>query len=266
MSPGAPGRHVPDAQTEAFYAHVLATLCEGRIPYLVGGAYALQHYVGIIRHTKDLDVFVRPRHRDRALEVLARAGYCIEGVFHWIGKAYCVDDWVDVISSSMNGVTPIDDGWFEHGVAAQILGLPVTLCAPEELIWTKAFVMERERYDGADVAHLLRACARYLDWARLVERFGSHWPVLLSHLILYRFIYPSERPYGCERVISELLGRMQDAMANPPAAGRLCQGTLLSWRQYLVDVEEWGYEDARRVQGYMTEDEIGRWTGAFRDG
>ena len=26
----------------------------------------------------------------------------------------------------------------------------------EESLWQKAFIMERERYDGADVAHLLR--------------------------------------------------------------------------------------------------------------
>jgi hypothetical protein len=58
----------------------------------------------------------------------------------------------------------------------------------EETIWSKAFVMERERYDGADIAHLLRASAERLDWHRLLERFDAHWPVLLSHLILFGFI------------------------------------------------------------------------------
>jgi hypothetical protein len=45
---------------------------------------------------------------------------------------------------------------------------------------------------------------------------------------------------------------------------RLCRGTLLSWQQYLVDVEEWGFEDARleeRVQ--MNEKDIADWTGAI---
>ena len=53
--------------------------------------------------------------------------------------------------------------------------------------------MERERYDGADVAHLLRAHGDRLDWPRLLRRFGPHWRVLLSHLVLFGFIYPGER-------------------------------------------------------------------------
>lgn len=45
---------------------------------------------------------------------------------------------------------------------------------------------------------------------------------------------------------------------------RLCRGTLLSRKQYLVDVEEWGFRDARldkRVQ--MDEQDIDRWTRAI---
>ena len=40
-------------------------------PFLVGGAYAFARYTGIERHTKDFDVFVRPRDFDRALDAFA---------------------------------------------------------------------------------------------------------------------------------------------------------------------------------------------------
>lgn len=225
----------------------------------------MQHFVGVMRPTKDADVIVRPPDRDRALQALADEGYRVEGVFHWIGKAYCGEDCVDVISGSMNSATTVDDEWFEHAIAAEVVGLPVKLCAPEELIWTKAFVMERERYDGADVAHLLRACGRSLNWARLLKRFGPHWRVLISHLILYGFIYPGERSSVPNWVMSKLLGYLRDEMNVFPQPDHLCQGTLLSWRQYLVDVEQWGYRDARVTQGYMTAQEVERWTDAFRD-
>jgi hypothetical protein len=33
--------------------------------------------------------------------------------------------------------------------------------------------MERERFDGADVAHIILAYGDRLDWRRLLERFGS---------------------------------------------------------------------------------------------
>jgi hypothetical protein len=63
---------------------------------------------------------------------------------------------------------------------AIVMGQPVRLCPAEETIWSKAFVMERERYDGADIAHLLRARAEMLDWRRLTRRFGRHWRVLFG--------------------------------------------------------------------------------------
>jgi len=42
------------------------------------------------------------------------------------------------------------------------------------MIWSKAFIMERDRYDGADIAHIIRTCGKGLDWSRLLHRFGSH--------------------------------------------------------------------------------------------
>src|SRR5690606_25161499 len=49
------------------YREALTRLCECQVPFLVAGAYALQNYTGIARHTKDLDIFVR---RDDSREVL----------------------------------------------------------------------------------------------------------------------------------------------------------------------------------------------------
>src|SRR4030095_12962312 len=103
------------------------------------------------------------------------------------------DCYVDLIFSSGNGVAEVDDDWFRHAVEGEVLGLRVQLTPPEESIWSKAYVMERERYDGADVAHLLHTQADRLDWQRLVRRFGPHWRVLLSHLIVFGFIYPADR-------------------------------------------------------------------------
>ena len=41
----------------------------------------------------------------------------------------------------------------------------------------------------------------------------------------------------------------------------VCQGTLLSREQYLVDLERWGYVDARlRAPSKMTRDDIRIWS------
>jgi hypothetical protein len=140
----------------------------------------------------------------------------------------------------------------------------VQLCPAEETIWSKAFVMERERYDGADVAHLLRACGEHLDWRRLLHRFGAHWRVLLSHLILFGFIYPAERTRIPTWVMQELLDRVRHELRSHPPTARVCQGTLLSRAEYLIDIEQWGYEDARLLpRGPMTPEEIAQWTAAI---
>ena len=69
----------------------------------------------------------------------------------------------------------------------------VRLSPAEEMIWSKAFIQERERFDGADVMHLLREIGPSLDWPRLLMRFGDYWRVLLSHLIMFGFVYPDKR-------------------------------------------------------------------------
>src|SRR5688572_18385319 len=136
----------------------MRTLLAAKLPFLVGGAYSFERYTGISRHTKDFDIFVRRQDCSRALETLATLGCTTDLTFeHWLGKAFRGDDFIDVIFSSGNGIATVDDRWFEHAVDETVLGIPVKLCPAEESIWSKAFIMERERFDGADVAHLIRA-------------------------------------------------------------------------------------------------------------
>jgi hypothetical protein len=255
-----------DPRTREFYRRVL-TLMEGwEIPFLIGGAYAFQVYTGIERHTKDFDLFVRPVDVDQVLGRFDVAGYRTELTHpHWLGKVYHGDARVDLIFCSGNGLSKVDDGWFEHAVAGKVFDRPVRLCPVEETIWVKAYIMERERFDGADVAHLLRARGEGLDWPRLLRRFGPDWRVLLSHLVLFGFIYPGERAKIPDTVMRDLLQRLQNEGIEAPAGDeRVCRGTLLSRSQYLDDLEHWGYKDARlSPRGPMSAEEITHWTEAI---
>lgn len=249
-----------------FYRAAVAALVEAGLPFLVGGAYALRRYTGIHRHTKDFDIFVRPEDASRVLDRLAAVGYRTELPYpHWLGKAHGGDDeFVDVIFSSGNGVAVVDDLWFENSAPGEVLGLWLPVCPAEEMIWSKSFVCERERYDGADVAHLIRAQAHALDWDRLLWRFGENWRVLFSHLVLFGFIYPSERAKIPLWVMEELIARISREVVTPPPRERVCAGTLLSREQYLVDVDSLDYTDARLgSQVRMTFDDIQRWTNAI---
>jgi hypothetical protein len=86
---------------------------------------------------------------------------------------------------------------------------------------------------------------------------------LLSHPILFGYIYPAERTTIPSDVVQTLLRRQAAAMQDPSPVEQVCNGTVLSRTQYVVDVEQWGYHDARiRPLGQMTADEAAVWTEA----
>jgi hypothetical protein len=246
----------------AFYRHVLRTVTRAGIPVLVGGAYAMAVHTGITRSTKDLDLFLRRTDYAGVARALGACGYATELKFpHWLGKVHDAPYFVDLIFNSGNGLTPVDDVWFTHAVDAQILGMPARVVPVEELIWSKAFLMERERYDGADVAHLLHAHAVSLDWARLMERMAPNWRVLLSHLVLFGFIYPGQRAEIPGGVMAQLLARLRDELGSAAPDDVVCRGTLLSREQYLYDVLRNGHTDARlEPSGPMSAEDIATWT------
>lgn len=265
----SPKEHLLTAEEREFYCRTLAAFEQARIEVLVGGAYAFARYTGIERHTKDLDLFVRRADFQKALMALARAGYETHVPFpHWLGKAYCGEFFVDVIYSSGNGLATVDDEWFLHAQRDAVFDVPVRLCPREEMIWSKSFIQERERFDGADVAHLLLRCAESLDWRRLLRRFGADWRVLLAHLVLFGYIFPSERQRVPDWVMDEFLRRLATSNCAAPIQDRLCRGTLLSRQQYLMAVEQWGFVDPRtRPENPMTNDDIATWTaGIAHDG
>ena len=253
-----------DPRTLEFYHHAMDVLAGANVPYLVGGAYSLAHFAGVVRHTKDFDVFVAKRDSQRALDAFDHAGYRTERTFpHWLAKAFkpTSDDFVDIIYGSGNGVCVVDETWFENAVDATALGRPARLVPAEEIIWTKAFIQERERFDGADIAHLLLHRGRELDWDRLLSRFHGHEHVLLAHLILFTYIYPSEKRNVPADVIDRLTKTVRE---DPPAKEKLLRGTFLSRAQYLPDLREHGYIDARvEPRGPMTKEEVEHWTAAI---
>ncbi|HEX7709147.1 MAG TPA: hypothetical protein VF701_22005 [Thermoanaerobaculia bacterium] len=250
-----------------FYRSTLELFNSEDLPFLVGGTHAYFRYTGIPRETKDFDVFVRRSDYPRFQEALGRAGFQSELKFpHWLGKIYKGNAFIDLIFSGGNGEAAVDDEWFEHSVEGKIFGVPVRLAAPEEMIWSKSYVMERERYDGGDVMHLFLRTGKRLDWDRLVHRFGDHWRLLLMQIVKFGFVYPSERFRIPRKVVEELLARFAAELNERSASEKICFGTLTSRAQYLIDVRQWGFEDARlHPFGTMTPQDVEEWTAAIEE-
>ncbi len=254
-----------------FYREVVREFARARIPFLVGGGYAFRHHTGIERERRDFDVFVLPRDVRRVLRHFGDLGFLTRLTHpHWLGKIYRQGRHVDVIYSSGNGIVRVDADWFAHARPGRFAGVAVRLCPIEEMIWSKSFVMERERFDGADVAHLIRAGGRRLDWRRVLARFGPFWRVLLAHVVLFDFVFPGSRasiPGWVRRVLHERAeheakspARTNGAAANGRDAG-VCRGTLLSRTEYLHDLAH-GMTDGRLAYHTMSTGDVVHWTAA----
>jgi predicted nucleotidyltransferase len=252
--------------TAAFYRRALRVLTDANVQFLVGGAFAHACFTGIRRSTKDLDLFIRREDYERVARLMQAEGWRTDLTYpHWLAKVYAGEDFIDLIFNSGNGLTPVDERWFHDNARADILGVPVRVANMEEGLLSKAFIMERERYDGADVAHTIQANAERIDWKGLVERFGPHWRVLLAHLTLFGFIYPGERHRVPAWVLDTLMQRLAAETRQPPQEDRhVCAGTLLSREQYLHDVERLGYVDGRLTPvSTMTPEDVATWTEAI---
>lgn len=255
-----------DEPTKRFYQMALDVMDAADVRYCVAGAYALAAYTGIVRHTKDLDLFLRRQDLSRATAAFERAGCRIEHTHpHWLAKAYAEnppDAFVDLIFRAGSGIWTVDDEWIEHAQMGDVVDRQAPLCPPEELIWSKLMLMERNRFDGADIAHVVHARGHDLDWDRLLRRAQGHEGLLLGHLAFVQYIYPCDVEAIPARVMDTLYDRVMKQRQTPPKQ-RVCRGTLVSWEQYLHDINEKGYVDARlKPVGELTADEIARWTAA----
>lgn len=231
-------------KAEAFYAECLRLLKKSRIPFLLAGTFAVSAYTGLQRPTKDIDIFCRAGDYPRILSYFQKLGYTAEiEDERWLAKVWHGRYFFDVIFNSTAAVAPITDQWFSESRTARVYGTQVNLVAPTELIWSKAFVQDRTRYDGADIAHVILKQHDNVDWKRLLSYMDQYWEVLLIHLLNFRFIYPTERECVPRWLFDELLTRVKQRADLPMPHIKVCRGRLLSRSDYAIDITEWGFAD-----------------------
>ncbi|WP_114954583.1 nucleotidyltransferase family protein [Sphingosinicella terrae] len=234
----------PPPEAIDFYVESLRLLNQSGFPFLLSGTYALSCYTGITRPTKDLDIFCKPSDAPKILSFFKGLGYHIEiEDERWIGKVWKGDNFFDVIYNISTASIPITDEWFREVYEVEVYGTTVRITPPTEFILSKLFLQDRYRYDGADVAHVILKKHDEIDWHRLLNAMELYWEVLLIHVLNFRFIYPTERECIPHWLIDELMERLQAQAQMPPAQMKICRGRLLSPRDYVVDIAEWGFAD-----------------------
>jgi hypothetical protein len=240
----SPAPQLPSPEAESFYAESLRELNASGIPFLLAGTYAVWAYTGISRPTKDIDVFCKAGDYPRILAHFRDLGYDIEVEDErWIGKVRKGECFFDVIFASSNGTMPVNEQWFADAHEIEVHGAKVRIVSPTELIWSKAFIQLRHRYDGPDVAHVILKQHDEIDWRKLLAYMDQYWEVLLIHILNFRFIYPSERECIPRWLFDELLARLKRHAELPTPQMKVCRGRMFSRVDYQIDVKEWGFAD-----------------------
>jgi hypothetical protein len=231
-------------EAHAFYREALELLNNSGAQYMLGGAFAFFHYTGIFRDTKDLDVFCKWSEFPKIMKFFAGLGYKTElSDVRWLAKIFKNDYYIDIIFDTVNNICRVDDKWYEFAVEADFKGLKVKLIAPEELLWAKIYVQNRERYDGADVNHIMLKTGKNLDWKRLLSHMEQHWHLLLAQLIQFQFVYPSDFHEIIPKwLFDDLMARAHDQYELPPPKERVCRGPVIDQTQYSTDIKEWNYK------------------------
>lgn len=231
-------------EAHAFYREALELLNESGAEFMLGGAFCMFHYTGIYRDTKDLDIFCKATEYPKILKFFADLGYKTELTdVRWLAKVFKGDYFIDIIFDTVNNICRVDDTWYQHAVVDEFVGCKVKLLPPEELIFCKIYVQNRERYDGADVNHVLLKQGKNLDWKRLLQRMDPHWHLLLAQLIVFQFVYPSEYQEIIPKwLFDELMKRAQEQYDLPSAVERVCRGPIIDQTQYQIDIKDWDYK------------------------
>ena len=230
----------------AVFREVLALFEAWHRPYAVAGAFALRQHTGVSRFTKDLDLFMTSRDASDALQCLERHGFACEICDPvWLAKAHRDGFFVDLITGMSNGVFAVDSSWIERSYPATVCGVHSRVLAPEELLVSKLFVTRRERFDGADIAHIIFGARGNLQWDRILQLTGDHWEILLWALMLFRYVYPAHTGYVPQNLWQDLLQRLAVEIRQPRPAARF-RGSLVDEAMFAIDVEEWGLDDILR--------------------
>ena len=228
---------------ERLYQDVLRLLQEYKVPHVISGAFALQEHTGVRRPAKDLDIFLTAESAAVALDVLDKHGFRCEVCDSvWLAKAHRDDFFVDFIIGMSNAAIIVTDSWIARGRPATVVGIQTRILAAEELLASKLFVVRRERFDGADIAHIIYATAGMLDWSRILELSGAHWEMLLWSLVLFRYVYPAQSQYVPLVVWTQLTNRLMLRLLNPDFTARF-RGSLVDENMFAIDVKEWGLDD-----------------------
>jgi hypothetical protein len=231
-------------KAEAFYNEILEVLLDKNLPFMIGGTFAFNEYTDLDRPTGDIDIKTTTKDYPRLLRALARAGFeteLSEIELKWLAKVKKGDFYTDIIFAERNGLHKIDQSWLDRSRLGTVLGHEVKIEPVEELVRSKMYVQNRDRNDMIDVVNLLLKQGKSMDWNLLYQKMEPHWELLMSAVLTFIFVYPSERNNVPTFIFDKLMDNLKERLSHDPTPDKITRGLLLS-NDYEVGVSKWGFQ------------------------
>jgi hypothetical protein len=208
------------------YRSAIRALRNEGIEFLLGGGFARAAFTGHWRDTKDVDLYVRPEDRGRAECALTKAGFAdyydkLPYDRAWIYRSYKRNVIVDIIWAMANQRAKVDAAWFQHAPQLTIRGERVSLVPPEELLWCKLYVIQRDRCDWTDIFNLVHEHGLQMNWSRLIRRLEDDVPLLQAMLNVYGWLCPNAARKLPPSLWRRLSAAQRATRSRPPTHDRI---------------------------------------------
>jgi len=158
----------PFDQIQEALKRAAGALHEAEVPFLLGGGLAVWARGGPPTG-HDLDLMVKPKDAERALDVLEQAGMRPEKPpERWLYKAWDGDVLVDLIFEPIG--EPVDEAMFERAEQLEVQAVPMLVMSLEDVMVTRLRALDEHELDFERPLEFARALRERIDWQDVRER------------------------------------------------------------------------------------------------
>jgi hypothetical protein len=216
------------------YSSAISAAREAGVPFLLGGGLAMMAFTGQWRDTKDIDIYILPKHRRAMIGALTRAGFADyyprqRYDRRWIYRGFRDGVNVDIMWGMANHIAQVSEEWFERAGWIQIRGEKLWVAPMEEMMWCKLYILQRNRCDWIHLFNLVFARSRDIDWGHLLSLLKGDAPLLKAFLTVYTWLCPNQA-LGLPKNLRKQLGGQGAGRGK----SRTCEG-----RARLLDTRAW---------------------------
>src|SRR5579885_755760 len=121
------------------YQLALRVMMAAHVPFVVGGAWAVEHYVPLGRATLDLDLMVEPSVVGRGVQALCQHGARLLGRDTMQARLSLAGAEIDLVHHVAQDEYAVDESWRQHALPGYVFDIATLFAAPADLIWSKVF-------------------------------------------------------------------------------------------------------------------------------